>query len=392
MISLRKIIMQGILNHSREVVPKRIGIDARLYHYGYGIGRYSQQLISALEKIDDNNTYFVFLTKASWDQYQPTNPRFHKVRANVRWYSLAEQIVMPLLMWRYHIDFMHYPHFNVPLLGPLSYIVTIHDLTMLTSPHSSRLAASTRSRMRYEITYAAYRFIINHAIARARHIIAVSQTVKSDIVKHLRINPDRITVIYNGIVQPSVPGEQPAGIQAPFYLAVGSSYPHKNIGRLIDAWGILKKQHFQVPLVLCGQEDVFRNRIMFSIRQHGLENMIIHLGMVPDSQLSWLYGHAKGLIVPSTEEGFGLPAAEALRYGLPSIVSRIPVFTEILDEAALYFDPLDPQDMAKTITYYDGNKTLQKQLRESCLKRATRYDWSQTAQQTYALYQLFTNS
>jgi len=376
------------MSHSRELSQKKIGIDARLYHSGYGIGRYVQQLISALERIDDANTYYVFLTKAAWDQYQPTNPRFHKVLADVRWYSLAEQIVIPYLSWRYRIDFMHYPHFNVPLVCLRPYIVTIHDLTMLTSPHSSRLAASTRSRMRYELTYAAYRIIIRCAVARARHIIAVSQAVKSDIVKHLRINSDRITVIYNGIVQPSASEEQPAGIQAPFYLAVGSSYPHKNIERLIAAWGILKEKRFQVPLVLCGQEDVFRDRIMFSIRRHGLENMIIHLGMIPDSQLSWLYGHAKGLIVPSLQEGFGLPAVEALYYELPSIVSRIPVFTEILGEAALYFDPFDSKDMAKTIARYNSDEPLQKELQRNCRRRAVRYDWSQTARQTHTLYKV----
>lgn len=378
------------MNRDRKIqANKRIGIDARMYHYGYGIGRYIQQLIAALEKVGDDNQYYIFLEKKMWDLYQPTNAAFHKVQANFPWYSLQEQMRLPLLVKKYHIDLMHYPHFNVPLISPAPFIVTIHDLTMFTSPHSARIAASTRSRLRYEIMYAAYRFIIRSAVARARHIITVSQTAKKDLVNYLHIPPDRITVVYNGNTRHEIKPIRPADIQDSFYLCVGSSYPHKNVTLVIDAWNELVRQGFRVPLVLCGQEDIFRDRIVAYIRDRGLTGSITHLGMVSEAELSWLYGHAKGLIVPSLQEGFGLPSAEALRYNLPSLTSRLPVFEEILGDCALYFDPHDVHDLTRVILRYDADAHLREQLRTACHARESRYNWDNAAKQTNALYQKF---
>ncbi|MBI2483640.1 glycosyltransferase family 4 protein [Candidatus Uhrbacteria bacterium] len=366
---------------------KRIGIDARLYHYGYGIGRYIQQLIAAFEKMEDTNEYMIFLSKTAWNLYQPLNPRFHKVPAFVPWYSLSEQLIMPFLIKKHRIDLMHFPHFNVPLFNFTPYIVTIHDLTMLTSPISARIAASTRSRIRYEAIYAAYRVVLHFAAARALHIISVSQSVKNDINARLHIPLERITVIYNGVMRPSAHAKRPDSIKKPFYLSVGSSYPHKNIERLVEAWSFLKKSGFPIPLVLCGQEDVFRDRIVSLIENKGLAASIIHLGMVTDEELSWLYANALGLISPSLAEGFGLPTVEALRYALPSIVSRLPVYEETIADCAVYFDPLNVNDMVKSIQQFHNDERMRNRLRAACLDRAALYDWSNTARQTYALYQ-----
>lgn len=360
-----------------------------MYHYGYGIGRYIQQIITALESLEDANVYYIFLAKASWDQYRPSNPRFHKILADIPWYSIREQIVMPLLAKKYHIDLMHYPNFNVPLISAVPYIVTIHDLTMLTSPHSARIAASTRSRIRYEVTYAAYRLILHRAVSRARHVITVSQSAKNDIVKYLRINPAKITVIYNGAMKRGRHEKQPAQVDGPFYLSVGSSYPHKNVERLLYVWALLKKEGFQIPLVLCGQEDVFRDRIVLQIHKLGLTQLVVHLGMISDEELSWLYSHTRGLISASFAEGFGLPAVEALGYGVPSIISRLPIFEETLGDCAYYFDPNDAEDMATTILRYDKDEKIHGELREKCLTRAIRYDWSKAALQTHAIYQRY---
>ena len=95
----------------------RIGIDARFFgSIGKGLGRYTQKLIENLEKTDNENQYVVFLRKENFDEYQPKNKNFQKVLADYQWYTFAEQIKMPLLLNKFNLDLVHFPHFNVPFL------------------------------------------------------------------------------------------------------------------------------------------------------------------------------------------------------------------------------------------------------------------------------------
>ena len=106
----------------------RIGIDARFFgSIGKGLGRYTQKLIENLEKIDNTNQYFVFLKEENFDEYQPKNPNFQKVLANFRWYTFSEQVKFPKLLRKYNLDLVHFPHFNVPILTPAKFVVTIHE-------------------------------------------------------------------------------------------------------------------------------------------------------------------------------------------------------------------------------------------------------------------------
>ena len=113
----------------------KIGIDARFFgSIGKGLGRYTQKLIENLEKIDNENQYVVFLRKENFDEYQPRNKKFQKVLANYQWYTFSEQIKMPLLLNKFNIDLVHFPHFNVPFFYRKKFVVTIHDLILLEFP------------------------------------------------------------------------------------------------------------------------------------------------------------------------------------------------------------------------------------------------------------------
>ena len=117
---------------------KRIGIDARFYGpLGKGLGRYTQEIVDNIIKIDRFNHYVIFLNNANFDELviaPEDRSRIIKIKVGVRWYTLAEQLVMPWLIWRQHLDFMHFLHFNVPLGCPVKFIVTIHDLILIKYP------------------------------------------------------------------------------------------------------------------------------------------------------------------------------------------------------------------------------------------------------------------
>ncbi len=364
----------------------RIGIDARMLGES-GIGRYIQRLICELEKSAGDDEFFIFMHSRSWDAYEPVSPRFHKIRAPYRWYSLAEQIMFPLRIARYRLDCMHFTHFNVPLFAPVRFLVTIHDIILLKHPLSATTAASTRTPLIHWVKYRAYRAVLASAVRRAHRVIAVSQTVADDIVRTLNVSSEKIVAIHEGADALAPSGaETPVSVPSPYVLAVGNAYPHKNLEALLAAFERMRSRgEKDVALVFCGQEDFFQRRFAAAIAASGLAN-VIHLGRVSDGQLAWLYRNALCVACPSLEEGFGLPGLEAMRHGAPLVASDIPVFREIYGPAALYFDPRDPNAILETLDRIRTDQGLREQLIRAGESRISLYSWNAMAQRTQAIY------
>lgn len=151
----------------------RIGIDARFYgSIGKGLGRYTQKLIQHLEQIDTENQYVIFLRKENFEDYQPFNKNFQKVLADYPWYTFSEQLFFPLLLRKYKLDLVHFPHFNVPILYFGKFVLTIHDLILT---HFPTLKATRLSPLWYWVKYAAYKLAISSAVRRSEKIITVSE-------------------------------------------------------------------------------------------------------------------------------------------------------------------------------------------------------------------------
>jgi glycosyltransferase involved in cell wall biosynthesis len=167
-----------------------IGIDARFFGpRAKGLGRYAQKLTEELEKIDDQNDYLVFLQRADFDEWRPKNPRFKKVLADYRWYSLAEQLIFPFKLYRQKVDLMHFAHFNVPVLYFGPYVVTIHDLIL---QYFGTARGSFFGRLKYRFKNLGYKIVIRIIVWRARKIITISNFVKDDIVKAFGVKPEKI--------------------------------------------------------------------------------------------------------------------------------------------------------------------------------------------------------
>ncbi len=366
-----------------------IGIDARMFQEGLGIGRYIEQLLKHLEVLDTNNEYRIFLRKKNFNAYQPKNPRFKKILTDYHWYSFGEQFFFPFLLVWHRIDCMHFPHFNVPFLYPKKYVVTIHDLILIKFPLSASSAATSHHPIIHKIKYFAYRRIISLAMRRAKKIITISEYVKKDIISYLHILPEKIHVIYEAgdathICDTSV--SLPVSVKKPYILYTGNAYPHKNIEGLLQAFLQLSSDKTPIYPILCGQEDFFFQQVVARIRELNMTRYVQHLGFVPESTLCQLYRHAVACVIPSFEEGFGLPALEAMAHNTPVIVSDSTCFQEILSDAALYVDPASPRAIADAIRNLMCDGTLQNRLRERGRLCSLRYSWNRTAQQTYDLY------
>lgn len=372
----------------------KIGIDARFYGtLGKGLGRYASELLAHLEKHDTTNDYVVFLRRENFAEYQPKNPRFTKVMAEVPWYGWKEQLVFPFILFKYKLDLMHFLHFNVPILYRQPFVVTVHDLILLSHPTPR---ASTLGPLLYRVKYFFYKLIIANAISAARSVITVSNCTKDEIIKRYPAAKDKIEVTYEACA--SALGTQGGGDSphrfargqspsAPFALYVGNAYPHKNLERLVEAFSKFRKQGFEnYKLVLVGASDYFYDRLKTETETKKLSDHIVFFGRATDAQLAELYRTASLYVFPSLCEGFGLPPLEAMCHGLPVASSNGTCLPEILGEAAHYFSPTDTDAMAAAMAKVAGNDELRRALIEKGRSWSARYSWDDCAKRTIAVY------
>ncbi len=365
----------------------RIGIDARFFGPGAkGLGRYTQKLVEWLEKTDTQNDYVIFLRRENFNEFQPQNIRFKKVLADYHWYTLAEQIFFPFVIYRQKVDLMHFPHFNVPIFYFRPFVVTIHDLIL---QYFSTRRASTLGWLKYWLKNSAYKIVIRLALKRAKRIITVSQYVKKEITEYFKVAPEKISVTYEGAMDEvwdgpaSVSDLKKYAITKPFLLYIGNAYPHKNLERLVEAFEILaEKYNRDLQLVLVGGNDYFFRRLE---KEKAIKG-VVFAGFVPDSELAAFYKSAAAYVFPSLCEGFGLPPLEAMSHGLPVVSSSATCLPEILGEAAIYFDPLDPQAMAGKINLVLTDENLRRNLIAAGFERVGNYSWKKMAEDLSAIY------
>jgi glycosyltransferase involved in cell wall biosynthesis len=369
----------------------RIGIDARFYGpIGKGLGRYTQKLIESLEKIDENNQYFIFLKSENFNEYEPKNPNFQKVIADFRWYTLDEQLKYPKLLKKYKLDLVHFPHFNVPILYFGKFIVTIHDLILLNFP---TVRSSTLSPFFYWFKFLAYRIVIKSAIYRSNRIIAVSEFTKNDILKNYsRVPQEKILVTYeacdeycffNPQKDEKVLGRY--GIMKPYFLYVGNAYPHKNPERLMRAFKKLEKHPKKIRIVFVGADDYFYQRLKVLREEEKIDN-VVFAGFVPDYDLDLIFRKSVAYVRPSFYEGFELPPLEAMSRGVPVICSDHSCAKEILEDSAHYFDANSTEDLARAIKEMIENDKLREDLIEKGYRQVRKYSWKGMAEKTLEIY------
>jgi glycosyltransferase involved in cell wall biosynthesis len=390
-----------MIDEEKKVI-KRVGIDARFYGPQVkGLGRYSQEIVDNVLKIDLENEYVIFLSRENFDEFVPSS-RVKKVAVNARWYSLAEQLELPFLIWREKINLMHFPHFNVPVLTPVKFVVTIHDLILTKFP---TVRATTLSPWLYKIKNLFYKIVIYSAIHRSKKIITVSEFTKKDIIDKFKIDPKKIIVTYEGAANLAHGNDSlfvkklddsqtllSYNIVDKFILYVGNAYPHKNLESLLEVFVEFHKKHPDLRLVLVGKEDYFYKRLKETAAAMNLwnENIsdspVVFTDYVPDVELDVLYRQALFYIFPSLYEGFGLPALEAMAKGCPVTSSNKASLPEILGEAALFFDPTDKADMFTKMDKLCGDADLREVLIKKGHQQVKRYNWWECARLTLEVY------
>lgn len=371
----------------------RIGIDARFFGPrvgGGGLGRYVAELVTHLQKIDTKNTYVLFLRKENFHDCVITNPNFEKRLVDAPWYSLAEQLTLPREVRLARVNFMHYPHWNVPLCSRVPFIVTIHDLIMVEDPSSAH--ATTRNAVLHGVKHVGFRLALEHAVHRSRHIITVSEHARQSILGHFRIPPQKVTVIANGIIAPSEGKSvvlRDMGVYPPYFLYVGNRYPHKNLEVLLEAFAEFHKGNVDVQLVLAGKDDAFTDRLRRRAQQLGIAQRVKFLHLPSDEELGALYRNATLFVYPSRYEGFGMPPLEAMRARVPVVVSNATSLPEVVGVHAAQFDPDDVDALVGMMNRAVHGTLMSDDAIAAADRYAQQFSWEKTAKKTLETYLAF---
>jgi glycosyltransferase involved in cell wall biosynthesis len=329
----------------------RVGIDARKIA-DFGIGTYIRGLLKAL--VSDSSDTFVAFVPRRHAHLLPdgVEPLF----IDAPHYSIRELFAVGGAAKNAGIDLFHAPHYVVPFTR-IPFVVTIHDLIHLRYP--SPLARMYARRM------------IGRAVRRSRRVLTVSETVKRAIVTEFGCAADHVVVTPNGVSAPfAANGLAAAGR---YFLFAGNDKPHKNIDVLVDAFGGIEG----TTLVLAGGEFA---------RFHSRRNIIV-TGFVSDEELASLYRGAIALVMPSREEGFGLPALEAMASGCVVITSMAPALVELTGDAALHVTP-DVAALREAMTRVASDEALRKTLAARGLERVAAFTWQRCAELTRDAYRV----
>ena len=249
---------------------------------------------------------------------------------------------------------------NTGLIFYKRQIVTIHDMSYKVNP-------KWFSRK----FYLWYDFLIPHIAKRSLKILTVSNSSKKDIIKYLKIRPEKISVIYNSYyLNTNNNFEKIVGDK--YLLTVSSFDPRKNLDNLVKAF---KNIDYKIKLIIVGS-----NNSNFASHAELSDDNIIIKGYVSDDELVSLMNNADFFIYLSFYEGFGLPPIEAMYMGCPVIVSDIPAHREVCGNAALYTDPYDIEDIKNKITFMLNNEQVKKELITAGKNNIKRFDWFNSAQ------------
>ena len=267
-------------------------------------------------------------------------------------------------------------------------IVTVHDLILLSDMEGSKAPLIGRPagehRALLERDY--------DTIRRARAVVAVSRTTAREVVERLGVPSERVFVVSPG-VDPAVFRPRRRRPRAGRYvLFVGSEQPRKNLAALLRALAHLRRtpELADVRLVKVGRAGR-RNRLLrqptaAEITRLGLEDAVTFLGNVPERRLARLYSGAGCLVLPSLDEGFGLPPVEAMACGCPCVVSNRGALPETAGPAALTVEPDDPEALAEAIVGVMADQELRTDLRSRGFAQAAGYTWWATGQAARDVY------
>ena len=376
----------------------RVGIDASCWTNSRGYGRYARELINAILDVDQQNSYTLFLDAAT-ERLSPDLPVRAK-RVIVQTGSAASQAAAAdgyrslgdlwamsraVAAQRGDLDLFYFPSVYTffPVPRRLRPLVTIHDT--ITERNPALAFPHWHNRVFWNLK-------VGWAIRQSSFILTVSESSSAAIREHFGLASSRVRIVPDAVSPQFQPTEDTPerrrtlssrGVDPGrrYLLYVGGISPHKSIDTLVDAHAkLIRNEGFaDVQLVLVGD---YKRDVFFSsydaLRQRAAASAIF-TGFVPDDELTQLYGAASTLVMPSIDEGFGLPAIEAMACGTPVVASRAGALPEVVADAGLLYTPRDVDELAEALKTVLADASLRQRLSNEGQKRAAQFTWQASA-------------
>lgn len=296
------------------------------------------------------------------------------------WWTIG----LPQYIRKHGLDLFHGTNYDIPVWGGCPTVLTIHDLSsfLFAETHVERRVRRARRRL--------------PAMARlAKRIIVPTQSVRTEVGEHLRVNDDKVRVIHEAprscfYPQPRIDAEnvlRRLQVEEPFILYVGTIEPRKNVLTLVKAFEeIYRKTEHRPQLVIAGPKGWLSDDLYAHVERSGVKDRMLLTGYLGDEDLRALYSSCAVLSYPALYEGAGLPPLEAMACGAPVVTTNARAISEMVNDAAWRLPPTDYEALAKTLLELLNDESARKELSERGIKHVSQYTWERAVSATYETY------
>lgn len=367
-----------------------IGIDANEANQEnlVGVGQFAFNVVSQLEKIDTKNQYIIYLKDKPVKTFPPERTGWnYKIFGPGK---LWTQFALPIKLFtqREKLDIFFTPSHYASRFCPSPSVISIMDLWHHLHPEQFKKEDIYKLKK-----WEAY------SVKRAKHIIAISEFTKAEIVRFYQYPEDKITVAYPGYtkfkVHPAAGGtklkveeiKKRYGINGDYLLYIGTLQPKKNIEGLIKAFSLLTTDHYPlITLVIAGKKGWLYGEIFELVKKLNLEEKVILTGFIDEEDKPYLLSGAQAFVFPSFYEGFGIPVLEAMSLGVPCVISKEGSLPEIGGDAAIYCDPYSIESIAEAMgKMLSLNQKQRNEIISAGKKQAEGFSWENCAKKILAV-------
>jgi len=382
-------VVDSSLSTHHPSLPLHIAIDAHSVGTGLaGNESYITNLIEALAELDTVNRYTLYVTRdEAVERFSNRWPHV-TVRMTLPHTPLVRiPLTLATELRRRPVDVLHVQYTSPPF-APCPVVATIHDLSFEHLPQTFK----RRSRMQLRLT-------VRRTAHVAARLLVPSEHTRRDVIETYKIAPDRVSVTPLAASGSFAPVQDQGQLRrvretykltGDYILAVGSIQPRKNLISLISAYSALRRARpsGNLPkLALVGKRAWLYDDTLRAIEKHGIKDLVVLTGYVPESDLPALYTGALCFVYPSYFEGFGLPPLEAMQCGAPVIAGNRTSLPEVMGSAGLLVDPLDVDALSNALARIIDDSDLRADLRVKGFERAKCFSWQETARLTLRAYE-----
>lgn len=331
-----------------------------------GLGRVILEWTRALLAQDSKNQYIIFLKKTprSRPEFSGSNWRVEILSGGVLWLdALARAPKADVYV------------FNTPMLplfwNPPRALVVALDFAYRYLP-AKNLKQFTENK------YLAWRH--GRSLHDARHVVAISEATKRDIMTFHRVAEEKISVLYPGFTNLCLLQEKPMLLPENFFLFVGALKRRKNVKNIIRAFiQFCEKNHDHHLLIIGKGGGEYLREILFLAQKNRVNSRIHFLGFVSDNELAYAYKRATAFLFPSFIEGFGFPVLEAMGCGTPVITSKTFSLPETGGGAALLVNPLNAEEISTAMESLVNDAALRAECARKGREHSAGFSWAKSA-------------